>query len=42
MPALLDGYHRAVRFWSRNDFAATLAVYVPFEPKEALNLSALF
>ena len=28
---LLDGYHRAVRFWDKNDPAATLAVYVPTE-----------
>src|SRR5262245_59584811 len=40
--ALLDGYHRAVRFWSRNDPDATLPVYVPFEAKEALHLSDLF
>jgi hypothetical protein len=26
---LLDGYHRAVRFWTTNDPAVTLAVYVP-------------
>ena len=26
---LVDGYHRAVRFWSTNDPAATLAVYAP-------------
>jgi hypothetical protein len=42
LPALLDGYHRAVRFWSRNDPVATLPVHVPFEPKEALKLSDLF
>jgi len=42
LPALLDGYHRAVRFWSRNDPDATLPVYVPFEAKEALHLSDLF
>jgi hypothetical protein len=41
LPAL-DGYHRAVRFWSRNDPDATLPVYVPFEAKEALHLSDLF
>ena len=28
---LLDGYRRAVRFWAKNDPAATLAVYVPTE-----------
>jgi hypothetical protein len=28
---LLDGYYRAVRFWGKNDPAATLAVYVPLE-----------
>jgi hypothetical protein len=28
---LLDGYHRAVRFWDKNDPADTLAVYVPTE-----------
>jgi hypothetical protein len=42
LPALVDGYHRAVRFWSRNDPDATLPVYVPFEAKEALHLSDLF
>ena len=42
LPALLDGYHRAVQFWSRNDPDATLPVYVPFEAKEALHLSDLF
>jgi hypothetical protein len=30
-PMPLDGYHRAVRFWSKNDPAATLAVHVPVE-----------
>jgi hypothetical protein len=29
LPMLLDGYHRAVRFWNANDPAATLAVYTP-------------
>jgi hypothetical protein len=29
LPALLDGYHRAVRFWRTSVPAATLAVYVP-------------
>jgi hypothetical protein len=29
LPALLDGYHRAVRFWRTEVPAATLAVYVP-------------
>jgi len=28
---LLDGYHRAVKFWTTKDAAATLAVYVPLE-----------
>ena len=28
---LLDGYCRAVRFWAKNDPAATLAVYVSTE-----------
>jgi hypothetical protein len=29
LPVLLDGYHRAVRFWRTSAPAATLAVYVP-------------
>jgi hypothetical protein len=29
LPVLLDGYHRAVRFWRTSVPAATLAVYVP-------------
>jgi hypothetical protein len=29
LPLLLDGYHRAVRFWNASDPTATLAVYVP-------------
>jgi uncharacterized membrane protein YccC len=29
LPTLLDGYHRAVRFWKRGEPNATLAVYVP-------------
>ena len=32
---LLDGYHRAVQFWSSNDAAARLAVYVPLMTGEA-------
>jgi hypothetical protein len=31
LPVLLDGYHRAVRFWKTDDPADTLAVYVPLE-----------
>ena len=30
LPTLLDGYHRAVRFWKRAAPTATLLVYVPF------------
>jgi hypothetical protein len=30
---LLDGYHRAVRFWSENKPGAKLSVYVPEEPQ---------
>jgi hypothetical protein len=29
---LLDGYHRAVKFWSRSDLGTKLSVYVPEEP----------
>src|SRR5262245_9893323 len=29
LPTLLDGYHRAVRFWKRAAPTATLLVYVP-------------
>jgi hypothetical protein len=29
LPTLLDGYHRAVRFWKRATHTATLLVYVP-------------
>jgi hypothetical protein len=29
LPVLLDGYHRAVRFWRTSVPTATLAVYVP-------------
>jgi len=28
-PRLIDGYHRAVRFWRANDPAAVFAVYLP-------------
>jgi hypothetical protein len=30
-PVLLDGYHRAVRFWCNKDPTMTLAAYVPTE-----------
>jgi len=31
LPVLLDGYHRAVRFWCNKDPTITLAAYVPAE-----------
>jgi hypothetical protein len=34
LPRLVDGYHRAVRFWSKNDPIATIPVYEPLEEVE--------